>query len=109
MYMDISYNLQIYMAHSPCFYSPLLAPLVSPLYSLLLTWNPPSCDRIRPPWSQVACELTSLVPPFTQPSPLQIPRTPTGQRLTKTTSGIIWHLLSETGLLLRTDVEIVCC
>ncbi len=47
------------MAHSPCFNLPLL---VSPLYHLLLTWNPPSCDRNRPPQSQVACKLTPLVP-----------------------------------------------
>jgi hypothetical protein len=47
------------MAHSPCFTLPLL---VSSLYPLLLTWNPPSCDRNRPPQSQVACKLTPLVP-----------------------------------------------
>ncbi len=47
------------MVHSPCFDLPLL---VSPLYPLLLTWNPPSCDRNRSPQSQVACKLTPLVP-----------------------------------------------
>jgi hypothetical protein len=47
------------MAHSPCFNLPLL---VSRLYPLLLTWNPPSCDRNRPPQSQVACKLTPLIP-----------------------------------------------
>ncbi len=57
------------MVHSPCFYLPLPAPLFSPLYPLLLTWNPPSCDRNRPPRSQVACKLTSLVPPFPQTLP----------------------------------------
>ncbi len=51
----MSYNTQLYMAHSPCFNFPLLI-------SLLLTWNPPSCDRNRPPQSQVACKLTPLVP-----------------------------------------------
>ncbi len=66
------------------------------LYPFLLTWNPPSCDRNRPPRSQFACKLTSLAPPITQPSPLQIPRTPTAQRLTKTTSGTIRLLLSGT-------------
>jgi hypothetical protein len=35
--------------------------------------------------------------PFTKPSPLQIPRTPITQRLTKTTSGRIRRLLSGTG------------
>ncbi len=37
-----------------------------------------------------------LSQPFTQTLPLQIPRTPTAQRLTKTTSGIIRRLLSGT-------------
>ncbi len=59
------------------FYLPLLIPLCSPLYPLLLTWNPPSCDTICPPGSQVACKLTSPVPTLSpKPSPLQIPRTP---------------------------------
>ncbi len=58
---------------------------------------PSSCDRNRPPQSQVACKLTPFAPPFTQPTPpLQIPRTPTAQRLTKTTSGIFRLLLSGT-------------
>jgi hypothetical protein len=50
------------MAHSPCFVLPLLIPLCSPFNPLLLTWNPPSCVRIRSPRSQVACKLTSPVP-----------------------------------------------
>jgi hypothetical protein len=90
-----------YMAHSPCFLSPLvdspLFPFVPLSDPLLLTWNPPSCDKIRPPRSQVACKLTFPVPTlFLNPPPLQIPRTPIAQRLTKTTSGIIWRLLSGT-------------
>jgi hypothetical protein len=40
---------------SPC--SPF-----SPFRSPSLTWNPPSCDRIRPPWSPFACKLTSPFP-----------------------------------------------
>jgi hypothetical protein len=77
--------------------SPCRIPFVSPLHSLLLTWHPPSCDRNRPPRSQVACKLTPFAPPFTQPTPsLQIPRTPTAPRLTKTTSGIFRLLLSGT-------------
>ncbi len=42
-------------------YFPLLpfAPLFSPS---LLTWNPPCCDRIHPPRSQVAHKLTSPFP-----------------------------------------------
>jgi hypothetical protein len=55
---------------------PLLVPFV-PLASLfnplLLTWNPPSCDRIRPPRSQVACKLTPLDTPPPQPSPSKFP------------------------------------
>ncbi len=73
-----------------------LVPLASsPLCPLLLTWHPPSCDRNRPPRSQVACKLTPFAPPFTQP-PLQFPRTPTAPRLTRTTSGIFQFLLSGT-------------
>ncbi len=49
----------IYMAHSPCFFFPLLIPFFSPFYPSLLTWNPPCCDRICPPCSQVARKLTS--------------------------------------------------
>jgi hypothetical protein len=51
------------------FFSPCRFPFVSLSNPLLLTWNPPSCDRIRPPRSQVACKLTSPVPPFTQTLP----------------------------------------
>ncbi len=49
------------MAQSPCFYLPLIVPLFFLFAPFLLTWNPPSCDRNRPPRSQVACKLT---PPF---------------------------------------------
>jgi hypothetical protein len=69
-----------------------LAPLSNPLS---LTWNPPSCDRIRPPRSQVACKLTS---PFSTLSPTFPPpnsQNPGYQRLTKTTLRIR-HLLSGT-------------
>jgi hypothetical protein len=49
---------------------------------------PSSCDRNRPPSSQVACKLTLFAPPFTQLShPFQFPRAPTVQRLTMTTLG----------------------
>jgi hypothetical protein len=91
-------HLHIYMAQFPLpFLSPYWLPFVSPLYPLLLTWHPPSCDRNRPPRSQVACKLTPFAPPFTHLSlPLKIPRTPTAQRLTKTTSGIFRLLLSGT-------------
>ncbi len=36
MYTDTSYNIQLYMAHSPCFILPLLIPLSPPLYPLYL-------------------------------------------------------------------------
>jgi hypothetical protein len=72
------------------------APLFDPL---LLTWNPPSCDRIRPPQSQVACKLTSPDPTLSPPSPFQLPQTPNTPRLTTTTSGINRHLLSGTDLI----------
>jgi hypothetical protein len=55
---------------------PLPIPLCSPFYPLylLLTWNPPSCDRIRPPQSQVACKLTSPVPTLSpNPPPSKFP------------------------------------
>jgi hypothetical protein len=69
---------------------PSLAPLADSFCSLfdplLLTWNPPSCDRIRPPRSQAACKLTPPDPPSPQTLPFQIPRTQITQRLTKSTS-----------------------
>jgi hypothetical protein len=64
---------------------PLLLPLVLPFTYLA----PSSCDRNCPPSYQVACRLTLFAPPFTQSTqPLQIPRTPTAQRLTTTTLGL---------------------
>ncbi len=36
--------------------------LLLPIRFLLLTWNPPCCDRIRPPRSQVARKLDSQSP-----------------------------------------------
>jgi hypothetical protein len=54
-----------------CF--PLLISLCSPFRSLLLTWNPPCCDRIRPTWSQVARKLISSFPSLPIPSPFRNP------------------------------------
>jgi hypothetical protein len=60
------------LVDSPC--SPCQLPFV-PISTYLA---PSSCDRNRPPPSQVACKLTLFAPPFTQLSlPLRIPRTPT--------------------------------
>ncbi len=85
-----------------CFFLPLAAvplhPFVLPLCIPLSTYlAPSSCDRNRPPSSQVACKLTPFAPPFTQLThPSQIPRTPPALRLTTTTSGIFRLLLSGT-------------
>jgi hypothetical protein len=87
MYTYTGYN--IYKAHSPCFFTPLADPLLSPFFvpftcletllavtgsvhlglRLLINW---------PPLSQ----------PFPTPSPLQIPSTQVNKRLTMTTSRI---------------------
>ncbi len=82
------------------FCSPLLASPLSPLCVPFYLLGLSSCDRNRPPRSQVACKLTPFDPPFTQPTPsLQIPRTLTAPRLTKTTSGIFLLLLSATSTM----------
>jgi hypothetical protein len=78
---------------------PLLIPLAPLSNPLSLTWNPPSCDRIRPPRSQVTCKLTSPFSTLSPPFPLQIPRTQVTQRLTKTTLRRIRRLLSGTVIL----------
>jgi hypothetical protein len=92
---NYTYTWRIPLLFFPLAGSPLL-PLVSPCTYLA----PSSCDGNRPPQSQVACKLTPFVPPFTQPTPpLQNPRTPTAQRLTKTTLGIFRLLLSGTIVL----------
>ncbi len=76
---------------SPC--TPLCSPFVFPSTYLA----PSSCDRNRPPPSQVACKLTLFAPPFTQLTlPPQVPRTPPALHLTTTTSGIFRLLLSGT-------------
>jgi hypothetical protein len=57
---------------SPCWF-PFVSPC-SPFNPLLLTWNPPSCDRIHLPRSQVACKLTSPVPTLSpNPPPSKFP------------------------------------
>jgi hypothetical protein len=77
---------------TPCWFpfAPLCVPFVFPSTYLA----PSSCDRNRPPPSQVACKLTPFAPPFAQLThPSQIPRTPPAPRLTMTTSGIFRLLL----------------
>ncbi len=93
MYTNTDYNIHgaiPLLFISPCWFP--FAPLSDPLY---LLGNPPSCDRICPPWSQVACKLTSPFSALSRPSPLQIPRTQVTKRLTMTTSRT-WLLLSGT-------------
>ena len=97
-----TYNTVTYIhgAVPLAFSLPLLTPLCFPFVSPSTYLAPSSCDRNRPPQSQVACKLTPSAPPFIQPTPpLQIPRTPTAQRLTKTTSGIFRLLLSGTRMI----------
>ncbi len=62
MYVNIDYN--IHGAIPLLFRFPLLPSLLLPIRFPLLTWNPPCCDRIRPPRSQVARKLI-----FSFPSP----------------------------------------
>jgi hypothetical protein len=90
------YRLQYIWRIPLAFLLPLLIPFCSLSNPLLLTWNPPRCDRICPPRSQVACKLTPLSQPFPQSLPPQIPRTQTTQRLTETTLRRIRCLLSGT-------------
>jgi hypothetical protein len=95
--LHIQYSYIYTWRNSPYFSLPLLTPPCSPFVSPSTYLAPSSCDRNRPPQSQVACKLTPFAPPFTQPTPpLQIPRTPTAQRLTKMTSGIFRLLLTGT-------------
>ncbi len=93
-----TYNTITYIhGASPLFPSPLAGSPLLPFVSPSTYFAPSSCDRNRPPPSQVACKLTPFAPPFTQLThPLQIPRTPTAPRLTMTTSGIFRLLLSGT-------------
>jgi hypothetical protein len=77
-----------------------LAPLVPLFRSLSLTWNPPCCDRIRPPRSQVACKLTSPFSTLSSTLPPPNSQNPGYQRLTKTTLRLR-RLLSGTVSLQR--------
>ncbi len=61
------------MAHSHLLFLPLavvpLHPFKSPFVFPSTYLAPSSCDRNRPPPSQVACKLTPFAPPYTQLSP----------------------------------------
>ncbi len=68
MYTNIDYNIHGMLPL--LFISPCWIPFAPPSDPLYLLGNPPSCNRIRPPWSQVACTLTS---PFSTLSPIPPP------------------------------------
>ncbi len=102
MYTNIDYNIHgtfPLLFISPCRFP--FAPLSNPS---LLTWNPPCCDRIRPPRSQVTCKLTS---PFSTLSPIPPPskfpesRLPSASLWRPQDSGIFCpeHLLPVTTML----------
>ncbi len=88
----------------PCFLCSFLYPFCSPL----LTWNPPCCDRIRPPQSQVARKLISPFPHSTPYTPHSEILTPWGFpelniHFTKTTSRT-WVTRSSTiSIVIRLD------
>ncbi len=111
--LHIQYNC-IYTWRIPaCFSHPLLFPLhpfCVPFVSPSTYLAPSSCDRNRPPPSQVACKLTTFAPPFTQLThPSQIPRTPPAPRLTMTASGIFRLLLIGTLPATALSIHIYTC
>ncbi len=79
----------------------LLSPLASSLFLLLCTpfyllWTLLAVTGIVHLGLRLLVNWPSLPHPSPKPSPLQIPRTPTAQRLTRTTSGTIRLPLSGT-------------
>ncbi len=84
------------MAHSPCFYLPLPVPLSPPCTSFYLLGTLLAVTGIVHLGLRLLVNWPLLSQPSPKPSPLQIPRTPTAQRLTKTTSGIFRLLLFGT-------------
>ncbi len=109
-------QITIYMAQSPCFLLPLVDSLLFPFVPLsdplLLTWNPPSCDRIRPPRSQVACKLTSPVPtlsPNPPPTKFPEPQIPsTSQRRPQEQSVVFCPEQLQNCFLIRNSYHILC-
>jgi hypothetical protein len=104
-----TFRSTVHVALSPCFFSPCWLPFAPLSYSPLLTWNPPCCDRICPPWSQVACKLTSPSLTLPTPSPFQIPSTHViyTVRLAMTTSRLRL-LLSGTDISIYRNLYICC-
>jgi hypothetical protein len=68
-------QLHIYIAQFPLL--PLLTPLCLPFVSLSTYLAPSSCDRNRPPPSQVACKLTPFAPLHPVDPPLLNSQNPT--------------------------------
>ncbi len=68
MYTNTGYN--IHGAFPLLFISPWWFPFAPFINLPPLTWNPPCCDRIRPPRSPVACKLTSPFPTLSSALPL---------------------------------------
>ncbi len=66
------------MAHSPCFYFPLPIPLSPSLYPFYLLGTLLAVTGIVHLGLRLFVNWPPLDPPLTQPSPFQIPRTPTG-------------------------------
>ncbi len=60
MYTYTGYNVHgaVPLLFSSLCWFPLLIPLIPFLFPFHLLGNPPCCDRIRPPWSQVADRLS---------------------------------------------------
>jgi hypothetical protein len=73
-------QIHIYTAYTwrtPICSLPLAVAPLHPFVPPFTYLAPSSCDRNRPPPSQVACKLTPLAPPFSPLThPSQIPRTP---------------------------------
>jgi hypothetical protein len=85
-----SFNVQLFFAHTLQLHiymawfllpssqfplAPLAVPPLLPFVPLSTYLAPSSCDRNRPPSSQVACKLTLFAPPLTQ----IVPPFPTSQ------------------------------
>jgi hypothetical protein len=91
------------------FISPCRFPFIFPFDPFLLTWNPPSCDRIRPPRSQVACKLTSSVPTlYPNPPPSKFPNpncpAPYYDDLRNNRASSVWNS-SELFTITRTEIQ----
>jgi hypothetical protein len=72
--LHIQYSYIYTWRNFPLFSLPLLVPLCSPFVPPSTYLAPSSCDRNRPPQSQVACKLTHLSHPSPNcPTPFKFP------------------------------------